>query len=102
VDGRDKPGHDGRENFVSNILTSVTLTVTSPLSLPGEGHRSGGGPEGGAGAVPASGFANRSRAALGISHAGITTGEGGAVPGLGQVSAGNARRIRVPGSMAWS
>jgi len=39
---------------------------------------------------------------LGISHAGTTAGAGGAVPGLGQVKADNARRNRVPGSMAWS
>ena len=43
------------------------------------------------GAVPADGLANRSRAAPGIKHAGTTTGAGGAVPGLGQVEAGNAR-----------
>ena len=33
----------------------------------------------------------RARAAPGISHAGTTAGAGGAVPGLGQVTAGNAR-----------
>jgi len=72
------------------------------------------------GAVPAGGFANCSRAAPGIKHAGTTTGVGGAVPGLGQVKAGNARQFdelacdyletgfpdhtfrRVPGSVAWS
>ena len=58
--------------------------------------------ESGTRAVPACGVTNRARAAPGIKHAGTTTGAGGAVPGLGQVKAGNARGIRVPGSMAWS
>ena len=58
--------------------------------------------ESGTRAVPARGVTTRTRAALGIIHAGITTGAGGAFPGLGQARAGNARRIRVPGSMAWS
>jgi hypothetical protein len=63
----------------------------------------------------------RSRAALGIMLAGITTGPGGAFPGLGQAGAGNARLAarslsppgwgeldktmrsrRIPGSLAWS
>ena len=61
------------------------------------------------------------RAALGIMLTGITTGPGGAFPGLGQAGAGNARLAarslsppgwgeldktmrsrRVPGSLAWS
>ncbi len=58
--------------------------------------------ESGTRAVPARGVTNRSRAAPGIIHTGTTAGAGGAVPGLGQVKAGNARRIHVLGSMAWS
>jgi len=75
---------------------------TWDVSLLIEGHHSGGGPEGGASAVPAGGLAHRSRAAPGITHAGTTTGAGGAVPGLGQAKAGNSRWSHVPGSMAWS
>ncbi len=70
--------------------------------------------------MPARGFAIRSRAASGIMLAGITTGPGGAFPGLGQAGAGNARGTaqglrppvgatvpdrapcHVPGSLAWS
>jgi len=44
----------------------------------------------------------RSRAALGIMSAGTTAGAWGASTGLGQARAGNARRTRVPGSLAWS
>jgi hypothetical protein len=58
--------------------------------------------ESGTRAVPARGVTTRARAAPGISHGGTKAGAGGAVPGLGQVKAGNARWIRVPGSMAWS
>ncbi len=43
--------------------------------------------------VPAGDFANRSRAAPGITHAGTMTGAGGAVPGLGQAKTGNARQF---------
>ena len=68
--------------------------------LLSKGRLPEGKPEDGARAVPAGGFAVRFRAALGISHAGTTAGAGGAVPGLGQARAGNARRIHVPGSMA--
>jgi hypothetical protein len=42
--------------------------------------------------VPARGLANRSRAASGITSAGITTGAQGASAGLGQDNAGSARR----------
>jgi hypothetical protein len=52
------------------------------------------------GAVPAGGFAIRSRAALGIMPFGITTEARGAVSGLGQAKADNARRNYVPGSLA--
>ena len=48
--------------------------------------------ESGTGAVPARGVTTRARAALGIIHAGTTAGAGGAVPGLGQAKAGNARQ----------
>src|ERR1700677_4594110 len=58
----------------------------TPISFP-EGTF-----ESGTRAVPARGVTTRARAAPGISHAGTTAGAGGAVPGLGQVKAGNARR----------
>jgi hypothetical protein len=54
------------------------------------------------GAAPARGFANRSRAALGIILFGMTTEARGAFAGLGQERTGNARLDQVPGSMAWS
>ena len=61
-----------------------------------------GTPESGARAAPARGFANRSRAVPGIMLSGTTAGVWGASTGLGQARAGNARRTRVPGSLAWS
>ena len=62
---------------------------TSELARPSKAHF-GCDPEGGAGAVPARGLANRSRAASGIMSAGITTGARGASAGLGQESVANA------------
>jgi hypothetical protein len=49
---------------------------------------------------PRAGFVTRSRAASGIMLSGIMTGAWGAATGLGQAKTGNARRIRVPGSLA--
>src|SRR5579863_8261689 len=82
-------------------IVSIIVTLSESRLAHRRAH-SGCDLEGGASAVPAGGLANRARAALGISHAGTTAGAGGAVPGLGQVKAGNARGIRFPGSMAWS
>ena len=61
-----------------------------PVSFP-EGTFREGTFESGTRAVPALGVTTRARAAPGIIHAGTTAGAGGAVPGLGQVKAGNAR-----------
>jgi hypothetical protein len=56
----------------------------------------------GASAVLPRGFAVCAGAALGIILFGTTAEVWGASTGLGQARAGNARRNRVPGSMAWS
>src|SRR5579863_1370595 len=102
-----RPSPDPLRNAASQSrrreVTSVfDIDTEHPSKLAHRRVHSGCDLEGGASAVPAGGLADRSRAALGISHAGTTAGAGGAVPGLGQVKAGNARGIRFPGSMAWS
>ena len=56
----------------------------------------------GASAVLPRGLATCAGAALGIILFGTTAEAWGASTGLGQEKAGNARRNRVPGSMAWS
>jgi hypothetical protein len=67
-----------------------------PNHLAHRRAHSGCDPEGGVSAVPAGGLANRFRAASGIMSAGITAGARGASAGLGQASAGNARKLPRP------
>jgi hypothetical protein len=67
-----------------------------PNHLAHRRAHSGCDPEGGVRAVPAGGLANRSRAASGIMSTGITAGARGAAAGLGQASAGNARKLPRP------
>jgi hypothetical protein len=78
-----------------------SFDIDSAMALPGlaslkQGALSRCDPESGASAVPACGLANRARAASGIMSAGITTGARGAAAGLGQASAGNARKLPRP------
>jgi hypothetical protein len=91
--------------IASSLLQRQPLTVTEMVTFAYHRSRrdlSRGYFESGTRAVPARGVTIRVRAAPGIIHAGTMAGAGGAFPGLGQVKAGNARRIQVPGSMAWS
>ena len=74
----------------------LSYTVKIPLSRR---TPSGGKPKGGAGAVPAGGFARCSRAAW-VSVPRHYDRGGRCFPGLGQAKAGNARSDHVPGSLA--
>jgi hypothetical protein len=81
---------------ISLVLDSPHKISISPPQFAHRGAHSGCDPESGASAVPACGLANRARAASGIMSAGITAGARGASAGLGQASAGNARKLPRP------
>src|SRR5690242_20844191 len=94
--------------FVTVPLTLVTDIVTCRIeprscrTRPGRHSLAAR-----ASAVPAGGLATRARAALGIMLSGTTTGARGAVAGLGQAGAGNARskgcakRVPATSQEAW-
>jgi hypothetical protein len=81
---------------ISLVLDTPRKISIWPHQFAHRGAHSGCDPDCGASAVPACGLANRSRAASGIMSAGITTGARGASAGLGQASAGNARKLPRP------
>jgi len=78
-------------NIATKDLTIVPNLFTMPLACSFEGRIPDAILFAEQGAAPARGFANRSRAASGITPCGTTTAAGGAFPALGQERAGNAR-----------
>jgi len=77
-----------------HLFVDIRLHFSYQLTnLAHEGRLPEGKPESGASAVLPLGFAIRAGAALGIMPSGITTGARGAVTGLGQGRAGNARCV---------